>query len=304
MTPLEKRIDEFLDYLEIEKNRSGKTRTTYARRLRDFVKTTGATSPKAIDEELVRRYRIALARRNLKKLTQNYYVIALRALLRYLVKRDIPSLSPDKIELPKTERSDIEIPDDRELERLLDSPLRQIREAGGSPLRALRDKAILEFLFSTGLRVSELCSLDRFTDLSRGEFSVRGKGGRVRVVFVSDDAQQALSEYLARRTDADEALFVSLDKRGRVIGRITPRAVERLVAHAARTAGIARRSVHPHTLRHLFATDLLINGADLRSVQELLGHADVSTTQVYTHLTNRKLKEIHKTFHGKRRKVD
>ncbi len=298
MTQLQRRIEEFLDYLEIEKNRSPRTRLTYARRLRDFVKATGATSPADIDGELVRRYRIALARRDLKKLTQNYYLIALRAFLRYLVKRDIPSLSPEKIELPRTERSDIEIPDDRELERLLATPARD-----EPPLRAARDKAVLEFLFSTGLRVSELCSLDRFMDLSRGEFSVRGKGGKVRVVFVSDDARDALKAYLDARTDADEALFVSLDRKGNVIGRITPRAVERLTTRAAARAGIARSSVHPHTLRHLFATDLLINGADLRSVQELLGHADVSTTQVYTHLTNKKLKEIHKAFHGKRRKT-
>jgi len=288
-------IKGFLDHLEIEKNHSVKTRKAYERYLQDFVRTTKVKMPEGITDEIVRRYRISLARRNIKKVTQSYYIIGLRSFLRYLAKRDIRSLPADKIELPKQKRGDIEVLDDGDLDRLLNAPI-------GQDLRGLRDKAVLETLFSTGLRVSELCSLDRFADMSRGEISVRGKGGKVRVVFISDRAQSAIKKYLKKRSDADDALFVSLDKNGKVLGRITQRAVQRLVDRAARKAGIAKQKVHPHVLRHAFATDLLINGADLRAVQELLGHADVSTTQVYTHLTNKTLREVHRAFHGRRRK--
>ncbi|MEK7512822.1 MAG: tyrosine-type recombinase/integrase, partial [Patescibacteria group bacterium] len=171
---------------------------------------------------------------------------------------------------------------------------------GDPSLSGLRDRAILELFFSTALRVSELCGLDRALDLSRGEISVRGKGDKLRVVFLSDRAREAIARYLKERKDADPALFVSLSKSGAALGRITGRAVERLVDRCARAAGIPKR-VHPHQLRHSFATDLLINGADLRSVQELLGHANIATTQVYTHLTNRELKEVHRAFHARRR---
>jgi len=164
----------------------------------------------------------------------------------------------------------------------------------------LRDKAILETFFSTGLRLAELCALSRYIDLKRGELSVRGKGDKLRVVFISDSAREAIGKYMAKRSDAEEKLFVSLDKAGKIIGPITPRAVQRLVATRAREAGIAK-PIHAHQLRHSFATDLLVNGADLRSVQELLGHSNISTTQVYTHLTNKQLHEVHEAFHGKRR---
>ena len=287
-------IKEYLDYLEIEKNRSPKTRSAYDHYLRDFVRTTKVKSVDDINEGLVREYRLQLARRGIKKITQNYYTIGLRNFLKYLAKRDIKSLSADKIELPKVSRQDIEILGYKDIERLLLSPK-------GSGLRALRDKAILETLFSTGLRVSELCSLSRYIDVERGELSVRGKGDKLRVVFLSKRAKDTIREYAKKRQDSEEALFVSLTRKGKAIGRITPRAVQRLVEKAAKSAGIPSSNISPHQLRHQFATDLLMNGADLRSVQALLGHANVSTTQAYTHLTNKELREIHSAFHGRRR---
>ncbi len=289
-------LAEYLDYLEIEKNRSPKTRENYGRYLKNFLAFAKVDSPAAITDDLVRQFRISLARTERKKVTQNYYLIALRNFLKYLMKRDIKTLAPDKIELPKIPERDIEILEYADLERLLTAPK-------GSTLRDLRDRAILETLFSTGLRLSELCALDRYLDLSRGELTVRGKGQKLRVVFLSERARKAIGAYLDKRGDADEALFVSLSKalQPKILGRITPRAVERLVSHWSRAAGIPKK-VHPHQLRHSFATDLLVNGADLRSVQEMLGHANIATTQIYTHLTNKELREIHKAFHGRRRK--
>lgn len=293
MTKLEKLVGEYLEYLEIERGRSRKTQENYGHYLASFMKETGAKTPRAITEELVRKFRLVLARRDLKKVTQSYYVIALRNFLKYLVRRGMEVLPPERLELPKVARRDIEVLSYGELERLLSSPK-------GTGLRALRDRAVLEVFFSTGLRLSELCALPRTLDLSRGEFSVRGKGEKVRVAFLSERAKKVLSEYLEKRPDMEEKLFVSVSRAGKVLGPITPRAVERLVELHARKAGIAKR-VHPHMIRHGFATDLLINGADLRSVQELLGHANVATTQVYTHLTNKELREVHKSFHGRRR---
>jgi len=294
MTEVQKLLTDYLNYLEIEKNRSPKTRENYERYLNEFLKFAKISSPQEISDDLVREFRLKLARRDIKKITQSYYIIALRNLLKYLLKRDIKVLSPEKIELPKTPSRQIEILEYGDLERLLNAPK-------GNSLRALRDKAILETFFSTGLRLSELCGLLRYIDLKRGEISVRGKGDKLRVVFLSDSAKAAIEKYLKARTDAEEALFVSLDKSGKAIGRITPRAVERLIEQRAKQAGIAKR-IHPHQLRHSFATDLLMNGADLRSVQELLGHSNISTTQIYTHITNKELREIHKAFHGRRRK--
>jgi site-specific recombinase XerD len=294
MTDLEKLLKDYLAYLEIEKNRSPKTRENYERYLKEFLKFSKAKSPNDITEPVVREFRLALARRNIKKITQSYYVIALRNFLKYLLRRDIKVLTPEKIELPKVPERQIEVLEYRDLEHLLSAPK-------GNDLRSLRDKAILETFFSTGLRLSELCALNRYIDLKRGEISVRGKGDKLRVVFLSDAARDAIQNYLDKRKDTEEALFVSLTKSGNVIGRITPRAVERLIDERAREAGIPKK-IHPHQLRHSFATDLLINGADLRSVQELLGHSNISTTQIYTHLTNKELKEIHKAFHARRRK--
>lgn len=294
MKEIERLVEEYLGYLEIEKNRSVKTRENYGRYLSVFLKETKLSSPKDITDEVVRRFRVGLARTNIKKNTQSYYVIAVRNFLKYLGKRGYKTLSPDTIELPKIARRDIEVLDYGELERLLAAPK-------GDDLRTLRDRAILETLFSTGLRVSELCGLNRYLDLERGEFSVRGKGDKIRVVFLSDGARSALKRYLKERTDTEEIMFVSIMKNGAVRGSILPRTVERIVDRYARIAGIPKK-VHPHQLRHSFATDLLINGADLRSVQELLGHANISTTQVYTHLTNKELRDVHAAFHGRRRR--
>jgi site-specific recombinase XerD len=289
-------LKSYLDYLEIEKNRSSKTRGNYERYLKAFADFGKIKNEKDITLETVREFRLYLARRGIKKNTQSYYIIALRNFLKYLIKRDIGVLSPDKIELPKIPERQIEIIEYKDLERLLEA-------SKGDDLRSLRDKAILETLFSTGLRISELCSLNRYFDIARGEISIRGKGGKLRLVFLSDRAKKAIKNYLEKRADAEEALFVSLtkSKSPKIIGRIIPRAVQRIVDFYARKAGIHQK-IHPHTIRHQFATDLLIGGADLRSVQELLGHANVSTTQIYTHLTNKELKEIHQAFHGRRRK--
>ena len=293
MNEIEKLLKEYLDYLEIEKNRSIKTRENYEHYLKAFFQKSGARRIADLNEQNIRQFRIELARGGLKKITQNYYVIAIRNFLKYLIKNDFDVISPDKIELPKLPARQIEIIEHSDLDRLLKAP-----DTG--TLRGLRDKAILETLFSTGLRLSELCSLGRYLDLNRGEITVRGKGEKLRVVFISDTAKRAIKNYLDRRGDAEECLFVSLSKKGKTIGRITPRAVQRLISFYARKAGIVKR-LTPHTLRHMFATDLLINGADLRSVQEMLGHSNVSTTQIYTHLTNKELKEIHQSFHGRRR---
>ncbi len=301
MTEIEKLLSDYLAYLEIEKNRSPKTRENYERYLKEFLDFSKAKSPKDITERAVRDFRMNLARitrggekKPLKKITQSYYVIALRNFLKYLARHDIKVLAPEKIELPKIGQRQIDVVEYADLERLLASPK-------GQDLRSLRDKAILEFFFSTGLRLSELCNLDRYIDLKRGELSVRGKGDKLRVVFLSDSAKKAVQAYLAKRNDADEALFISLTKLGKAIGKITPRSVERMIASRATQAGLSKK-IHPHQLRHSFATDLLINGADLRSVQELLGHSNISTTQIYTHLTNKELREIHESFHGRRRK--
>lgn len=303
---IRKLLKDYLDYLEIEKNRSTKTRENYGHYISVFLDFAKISSPKEITDELVREFRIALARKSfpennndsknkklLKKVTQNYYVIAIRNFLKYLAKRDIKTLAPEKIELPKIPSRQIEILEYKDLERLLSAPKKET-------LRDLRDKAILETFFSTGLRLSELCELHRSIDLNRGEITVRGKGDKLRVVFISDDAKKSIEKYLSKRTDSEEALFISISKSGKVIGKITPRSVQRLINKRAIEAGIPSH-VHAHELRHSFATDLLINGADIRSVQELLGHSNISTTQVYTHLTDKALKEVHKAFHGKRR---
>lgn len=295
-------LKKYLDYLEIEKNRSLKTRENYQRYLKAFFEFAKIKDEHDINFEKVRNFRIHLARqknkdnKELKKTSQSYYIIALRNFLKYLAKNDYKVLPPDKIELPKIPTRQIEIIEYKDLERLLNAP-------NGDDLRSLRDKAILEIFFSTGLRISELCSLNRHIDLERGELTVRGKGEKLRVVFLSQSAKDAIKNYLKKRIDIEEAMFVSLtkSKNPKVIGRIIPRTIQRLIDFYSKKVGISTH-VHPHMLRHSYATDLLINGADLRSVQALLGHANVSTTQIYTHLTNKELKEIHEAFHGRRRK--
>ncbi len=295
---------EFLEYLEIEKGRSLKTVENYDRYLSRFIKQTGITDASLVTEELVRSYRLWLNRQEnrqkyggtLKRNTQNYHLIALRAFLRYLVKRKISSLAPDTIELAKTPARNLDLVSGTELERLLSAP-------DTTQAKGLRDRAILELFFSTGLRVSELCSLNTDSiDLSRDEFSVRGKGEKVRVVFLSPSAKDALREYLKKRKDMEDALFVGLSTINKNKSeRLTSRSIERIVKQYAVKAGIGKKMT-PHILRHSFATDLLQNGADIRSVQMMLGHSSVSTTQIYTHVTDKHLKEIHQNFHAKGRK--
>jgi len=291
---------QFLEYIEIEKGRSVKTVENYDRYLSRFLSYAKVSSPSQITEPLVREFRIHLNRSEgvagtMKKNTQNYHLIALRAFLKFLRKRDVMSLDPERIELAKTSGRDLDLITADELNRLMKAP-------SGDSLTALRDRAILELLFSTGLRVSELCNLNQDIDLSRDEFSVRGKGDKVRVVFLSPSAKRAVAEYLKKRGDMSDALFVGYGKtaKGKDLSRLTPRSVERIVKQYAIKAGITRR-VSPHTIRHSFATDLLENGADLRSVQALLGHANIATTQIYTHVTDKHLRDVHKAFHGKRR---
>jgi len=287
--------NQFLEYLEIEKGRSVKTIENYDRYLTRFLAHTKLSSPKQMSEAAVREFRIHLNRQGLKHKTQNYYMISLRAFLKFLRKRDIESLNPERIELAKVGMRDLDLISQDELNRLMNIK--------GDTLQALRDRAMLELLFSTGLRVSELCGLNRDLDLSRDEFSVRGKGEKVRVVFLSPAAKAAIRAYEAKRGDIDEALFIQLGKNSKNAKdlRLTPRSVERIIKRYATRAGITRK-VTPHVIRHSFATDLLENGADLRSVQALLGHQNIATTQVYTHLTDKHLREVHKKFHGQRRK--
>lgn len=299
-------VDEFLEYLEIERNLSPLTIRDYRHYLNHFVDWTDANSPigkpQDLTLEVVRKYRVYLAHFNspngnlpLKKVTQNYYVIALRSFLRYLVKKDIKVVTPDKIELPKTESRSLKFLDRDQLERLLASP-------DVSKDQGLRDKTLMEMLFSTGLRVSELCKLDRDQiNLERREFGIIGKGGRARVVFLSDRACIWLEKYMTRRIDTYKALFIRYaGSKDPITGekmRLTPRSVQRAIDKYVKKAKLPVKAT-PHVLRHSFATDLLFNGADLRSVQEMLGHKNVATTQIYTHVTNAQLKDVHKSFHS------
>lgn len=303
--------NQFLDYLEIERGRSAKTIANYQAYLGRFLDWAKIKEPEKISEELVSQFRLFLNRyespfgRRLKKATQNYYIIALRSFLKYLAKKNIPSLQAEKIEIGKTTRPEIEFLEPAEINRIISA-------AEGKTWKSLRDRAILELLFSSGLRVSELTNLNREKiDLQNQEFSVRGKGDKIRLVFISDSAKKALEKYLAQRTDIDPAAFVrdvkSLEKfktdkpqkNKKDNLRLTPRSIQRIVKYYAAKAGLIK-NVHPHTFRHSFATDLLSNGADIRSVQTMLGHSSITTTQIYTHITNPRLKEIHKNFHSKK----
>ncbi len=290
-------LKDYLDYLEIEKNRSIKTRVNYERYLKRFLGFAKISKPEQISQDLVRQYRLWLNRQGIKKNTQNYHLIALRNLLKYLAKRDIKILSADKIELGKQSERQVIFLENNELERLLNAP-------NNDSFKSLRDRAILELLFSTGLRVSELCALNRDSiNFKSGEFAVRGKGDKVRLVFLSETASMALKDYLQKRQDVDGALFIRNIKNPAKSDnlRLTSRSVERLIKYYAAKAGLSKK-VTPHTLRHSFATDLLMNGADIRSVQALLGHSSITTTQIYTHITDRQLREVHQAFHGKQRK--
>lgn len=301
---------EFLEYVEIEKGRSLKTVENYDRYLTRFIVFGQISGPEDITEDVVRRFRLHLNRQianadgdTLKKKTQNYYLIALRSFLKYLIKRDVKTLAPDKIELAKVSERSLDLITRRELDRILEGPVLEGSTLEGT-LRGLRDRAMLELFFSTGLRVSELCSLSREIDLSRNELTVRGKGDKVRIVFISDRAKSAVQDYLSKRVDMEGPLFVSHAKNrasqdGKTVLRgLSTRSAERIVQKYAIKAGISKK-VTPHVLRHSFATDLLQNGADIRSVQTLLGHADISTTQIYTHVSNERLKEVYKKYHDK-----
>lgn len=297
-------IQEFVEHLEVEKGRSVKTAENYALYLERLVEFAGdELKPEEITAELVWKYRLWMNRyendrgAKLSTRTQSYHLIALRAFLKYLARRNIKSLEPSLIDLPKVIKKQVTFLHYDEVEKLLTQV--NLEEESG-----LRDRAILELLFSAGLRISELVGLNRdHINLDRREFMVRGKGSKDRPVFISKAAAERIKDYMDTRADNLPALFINYSKNsgaGRTDGnyrRITARSVQRMVQKAARLAGITKH-VSPHTMRHSFATDLLMNGADIRSVQGMLGHADISTTQIYTHITDQHLKEVHEKFHS------
>lgn len=292
---------DFLEYLEIEQNRSQKTIANYDHYLTRLIDFAGDISVSDIDAEMIRKWRLWLNRLGsntsdeLQKTTQNYHLIALRSFLKFCSKRDIPALPPEKVELARTVRKQVTFLNPDELTRLFEQP-------DINTLNGLRDRAIIELLFSSGLRVSELVGLDKdHINLKRREFMVRGKGQKDRPIFISPEAAGWVQRYLDKRTDTAKPLFIrySGSKRVDLTGnfhRLTARSVQRLVARYALLAGITKH-VSPHTLRHSYATDLLMNGADLRAVQALLGHSNISTTQIYTHVTDPHLKSVHERFH-------
>ncbi|HET7320075.1 MAG TPA: site-specific tyrosine recombinase/integron integrase [Candidatus Saccharimonadales bacterium] len=294
---------DFLEYLEIEQNRSQKTIQNYDHYLTRLLDFAGDIKVSDIDAEMIRKWRLWLNRLGtnvsdeLGKTTQNYHLIALRSFLKFCAKRDIPALTADKVELARTKRKQVTFLNEDELERMFDQPKLD-------SLPGLRDRAILELLFSSGLRVSELVGLDKdHINLKRREFMVRGKGQKDRPIFISEEAAQWIQRYLEKRDDNAKPLFVRYSGSKKVdlsgnFHRLTVRSVQRLVARYALLAGITKH-VSPHTLRHSFATDLLMNGADLRSVQAMLGHSNIATTQIYTHVTDPHLRSVHERFHHK-----
>jgi site-specific recombinase XerD len=306
---LEQLKREFLEHVEIEKGNSLKTVNNYDHYISRFFSFAKISSPQDITDDKIREFRLFLNRQpgvkvrgqsasTLKKNTQNYHLIALRSFLKYLMKRNISSLSPDRIDLAKIKERSLDLISVSELNRLLEAPLKNNEnDKKDDTLKNSRDKAILELFFSTGLRLSELCSLNRDLDLSKDEFSIRGKGEKVRVVFLSESAKVAIREYLKNRKDLDEPLFIQYSRNGSGSNRLTPRSIERIVKYYAIKAGISKK-VTPHVIRHSFATDLLSNGADIRSVQMMLGHANIATTQIYTHITDKQLRDVHKKFHS------
>ncbi len=316
-TRLEQLKREFLEHVEIEKGNSLKTVGNYDHYLSRFFEFAKVSDPREITDDKIREFRLFLNRQpgvkikgqqstTLKKNTQNYHLIAIRSFLKYLMKRNITSLSPERIELAKIKERSLDLISVTELERLLEAPFDILKNSKNknSKIKIIRDKAILELFFSTGLRLSELCSLNRDLDLTKDEFSIRGKGEKVRVVFLSESAKKAIREYLKERTDLEEPLFIQYSnssvskKTTKESNRLTPRSIERIVKFYAIAAGISKK-VTPHVIRHSFATDLLSNGADIRSVQMMLGHANIATTQIYTHITDKQLRDVHKKFHSK-----
>ncbi|MFH0828872.1 MAG: tyrosine-type recombinase/integrase [Candidatus Kerfeldbacteria bacterium] len=332
---LERWVKRYLTSLVVERGASELTKRNYEFYLTRFLAYSKLTKPSDITLDDVRDFRLYLNQQlnnrgeRLTKSTQNYHLIALRSFLKYLAKNDVTTLAPEKIELAKTSERQVNFIEGDDLERLLEAPLKTKEPE----IIKLRDKAILELLFSTGLRVSELSRLSRDElNLNKDEFTVRGKGGKYRVVFLSNHARHFIGEYLNARRDDHKALFIrhdhaaarsseinelipleatknkvrtqysshSISQRGLLTG-LTPRSIQRLVAMYAKLAGVNKR-ITPHTLRHSYATDLLINGADIRSVQAMLGHASITTTQIYTHVTNQQLRDVYKAFHGRRRR--
>lgn len=304
-------INEFLEALEIENGRSRFTTRNYEiclTRMIDFsaeVYPDKDLKPEDITPEWLRKYRLWLNRfeienghgKTLSVTTQAYHLIALRGFLKYLTKRGIKTLDPTLVELPRTHRPQVTFLHVDEIERIFN-------EIPTDTETGLRDRAIMELLFSSGLRVSELINLNRdHVNLKRKEFTVRGKGQKDRPVFITDAAAEAIEDYLAERKDSLPALFLNNSRNTPLQGtsgnyrRLTPRSIQRIIEKYVRAAGITKH-VTPHTFRHSFATDLLMNGADLRSVQSLLGHANISTTQIYTHVTDPQLREVHKKFHS------
>lgn len=304
MTQLETLKREFLEHIEIEKGRALKTVENYDHYISRYFEFSKAKNPSDITATSVREFRLWLNRQSMgnnratgktvSRKTQNYYMIALRVFLKFLTRRKVESMSAEEIDLAKIPERHLDLISSNELSRLLKS-------SEGDDIKSLRDKSILELLFSTGLRVSELCSLTNDFDLSAEEFSIRGKGGKVRVVFVSPEARDALKKYLSLRKDMSDALFVQVGKEletKKDVRGLTRRSIERIVKQCAIKAGISKK-VTPHVIRHCFATDLLSNGADIRSVQMMLGHANIATTQIYTHVTDAHLRDVHKKFHSK-----
>lgn len=340
MNDLHELKSRFLEYIEIEKGRSLKTVQNYDRyldRFFEFAETQGVKTAPKMDERLLREYRLFLNRQlanpkltrgqkgfgeSLKKKTQNYYMIALRSFLKFCAKNKVQTVAPDQIELAKVGERELDLITSKELSDILSAPEKKFRnleqttkskkksvqkELEDAYIKALRDRAILEVLYSTGLRVSELVSLNRFLDIDTGQTTVRGKGEKVRVVFFNDSAKKAIKKYLEARKDTNNFMFVShsnvtsADAKAKADKQdypLTTRSVERIVKEYATFCGISRK-VTPHVLRHSFATTLLGNGADLRAVQRMLGHANISTTQIYTHVTDKELKDIHQKFHRK-----
>ena len=303
-------INDYLEHLEIEAGRSKRTVDNYRLYLERFAEIAEEVSgkeslkPQDITKEVLRKYRLKLNRYgsemgedDLKVITQSYHLIALRGFLKYLARREIKSLDPSLVDLPKVARKQVTFLHFDEVEDMLNQ-IDLSTESG------LRDRAIIELLYSGGLRVSELVGLNRDSiNLERREFMVRGKGSKDRPIFISKSAADRVQDYLDARTDSLPALFLNNSRNTQAVDtsgnyrRMTARSVERIIEKYARMAGITKH-VSPHTLRHSFATDLLMNGADLRSVQSMLGHADISTTQIYTHVTDKHLKEIHDKFHS------
>ncbi len=304
MASLKQLKTQFLEYVEIERGRALNTVRNYDHYLTRFLDFIKNDNPAKINDNVVREFRLWLNRQStgnnratgetLTKKTQNYYLIAIRAFLKYLARQEIETMSAERIELAKISERSLDLISQTELHRLLDAPK-------GNDIKSLRDKAILELLFSTGLRVSELCSLTNDIDLHSEQFSIRGKGGKVRVVFISQEAKNAIKKYLTLRKDMDDALFVKVGKETseKETGPLTKRSIERIVKQYAIRAGISKK-VTPHIIRHCFATDLLQNGADIRSVQMMLGHSNIATTQIYTHVTDKQLLDVHKKFHSRK----